>query len=61
MPWLTKARAALEIGTYGELRFVAHSGSWVGFKAQLLRFPEQRFSVIGYDWEWNVRLTRRDP
>ncbi len=38
--------AGLGIGAYGGLRFVAHSGSWVGFKAQLLRFPEQRFSVI---------------
>lgn len=38
--------AGLEIGQYGGLRFVAHSGSWVGFKTQLLRFPEQRFSVI---------------
>jgi hypothetical protein len=38
--------AGLEIGTYGGLRIVAHSGSWVGFGAQLLRFPEQRFSVI---------------
>jgi hypothetical protein len=38
--------AGLEIGTYGGLRFVAHSGSWVGFKAQMMRFPEQRFSVI---------------
>ena len=38
--------AGLEIGAYGGLRFVAHSGSWVGFKAQLLRFPKQRFSVI---------------
>ena len=38
--------AGLEIGAYGGLRFVAHSGSWVGFTAQLLRFPEQHFSVI---------------
>jgi hypothetical protein len=38
--------AGLEIGAYGGLRFVAHSGSWVGFKAQLLRFPGQHFSVI---------------
>jgi CubicO group peptidase (beta-lactamase class C family) len=38
--------AGLEIGAYGGLRFVAHSGSWVGFVAQLLRFPEQRFSAI---------------
>ena len=38
--------AGLEIGVYGGLSFVAHSGSWVGFKAQLMRFPEKRFSVI---------------
>jgi len=38
--------AGLEVGAYGRLRFVAHSGSWVGFRAQLLRFPAQRFSVI---------------
>ena len=38
--------AGLEVGTYGGLRIVAHSGSWVGFGAQLLRFPDQRFSVI---------------
>jgi len=38
--------AGLEIGSYGGLRFTAHSGSWVGFKAQLMRFPEQRFSII---------------
>jgi CubicO group peptidase (beta-lactamase class C family) len=38
--------AGLEIGAYGGLRFVSHSGSWVGFNAQLLRFPGQQFSVI---------------
>jgi len=38
--------AGLEVTTYGGLRVVEHSGSWVGFKAQLMRFPEQRFSVI---------------
>ncbi len=38
--------AGLEIGAYGGLRFVAHSGSWVGFRAQLMRFPARRFSVI---------------
>ena len=38
--------AALEITTYGGLQLVMHSGSWVGFRAQLLRFPDQRFSVI---------------
>jgi len=38
--------AGLEVATYGGLRVVAHSGSWVGFKAQLMRFPGQRFSVI---------------
>ncbi len=28
------------------LKVVRHSGSWAGFRAALVRFPEQRFSVI---------------
>ena len=31
---------------YGGLRVITHGGDFFGFKAQLLRFPEQRFSVI---------------
>ena len=38
--------AGLEISSYGGLPVVAHSGSWVGFTAEILRFPEQHFSVI---------------
>ena len=35
----------LAIGEYRGLRTVAHGGSWGGYRAQLLRFPEQHFSV----------------
>jgi len=31
---------------YRGLRFVDHGGSWGGYRAQLLRFPEQHFSVV---------------
>jgi CubicO group peptidase (beta-lactamase class C family) len=31
---------------YGGLRVNTHGGDFFGFKAQLIRFPEQRFSVI---------------
>lgn len=37
---------ALENGTYKGLKTVSHSGSLAGYRAQLLRFPEQNFSVI---------------
>jgi CubicO group peptidase (beta-lactamase class C family) len=35
-----------QIGTYRGLRTVAHSGSMMGFKANIIRFPDQHFSVI---------------
>jgi CubicO group peptidase (beta-lactamase class C family) len=35
----------LVIGEYRGLRTVAHGGSWGGYRAQLLRFPDQHFSV----------------
>jgi CubicO group peptidase (beta-lactamase class C family) len=35
----------LFVGGYRGLRFVDHGGSWGGYRAQLLRFPEQHFSV----------------
>jgi CubicO group peptidase (beta-lactamase class C family) len=35
----------LQIGEYRGLRFVRHSGSLMGFKADFVRFPDQRFSV----------------
>src|SRR6266403_2950200 len=37
----------LFVGQYRGLRFVDHGGSWGGYRAQLLRFPEQHFSVAG--------------
>ncbi len=35
----------LFIGEYRGLRTVSHGGSWGGYRAELLRFPEQHFSV----------------
>lgn len=37
--------AGLFIGTYRGLRTVRHGGSWAGYRAELLRFPDQRTSV----------------
>ncbi|GEM_PF-142142 len=36
----------LRVSEYRGLRTVSHGGAFVGFRAELLRFPEQRFSVI---------------
>lgn len=36
----------LSIGNYRGLRTVSHGGAWGGYRAQLLRFPEQHFSVV---------------
>jgi CubicO group peptidase (beta-lactamase class C family) len=36
----------LFVGTYRGLHFVGHGGSWGGYRAQLLRFPDQHFSVV---------------
>jgi CubicO group peptidase (beta-lactamase class C family) len=38
--------AALQVGEYKGLRTVSHGGALGGYRAQLLRFPDQRFSVI---------------
>jgi CubicO group peptidase (beta-lactamase class C family) len=37
--------SGLVISKYRGLKTIRHSGSFVGFKAQLLRFPEQKLSV----------------
>jgi CubicO group peptidase (beta-lactamase class C family) len=37
---------ALENGSYKGLKTVSHSGALAGYRAQLVRFPEQQFSVI---------------
>jgi len=36
----------LVIGSYRGLRTVSHSGSWAGFRASLIRFPDEKFSII---------------
>ena len=36
----------LRVDTYRGLNRVRHGGSWAGFRAELLRFPEERFSVV---------------
>jgi CubicO group peptidase (beta-lactamase class C family) len=35
----------LGVSTYRGQRIVGHGGSWGGYRAELLRFPDQRFSV----------------
>lgn len=36
----------LRVGEYRGLKTIGHSGSWAGYKAGMIRFPEQNFSVI---------------
>lgn len=36
----------LRVGDYRGLKMISHAGSFVGFRAQMIRFPEQKFSVI---------------
>ncbi|MBD2682267.1 MULTISPECIES: serine hydrolase [Nostoc] len=36
----------LVIGHYRGLETISHSGGWMGYSSQMLRFPKQRFSVI---------------
>lgn len=36
----------LNVGQYRGLKLVAHGGSFVGFRADMIRFPEEKFSVI---------------
>jgi CubicO group peptidase (beta-lactamase class C family) len=36
----------LEVSDYRGLKMISHSGSEAGFRAQMIRFPEQKFSVI---------------
>src|SRR5262245_14119125 len=37
--------SGLIIGEYKGLRRVSHGGSWAGYRAELARFPDQKFSV----------------
>jgi len=36
----------LGVGTYMGLKMVSHAGAFAGFRSQMVRFPEQKFSVI---------------
>lgn len=36
----------LMVNDYRGLKMVSHGGSFVGYRAEMIRFPEQRFSVI---------------
>jgi CubicO group peptidase (beta-lactamase class C family) len=36
----------LVVDTYRGLRRVAHNGGWAGYRAEMVRFPDQRFSVV---------------
>ena len=36
----------LAVERYHGLKLVSHGGAWAGYRADMLRFPEQRFSVI---------------
>jgi hypothetical protein len=49
--WLNNGEAldyafGLVVGAYRGLKTIEHGGSWMGYKSQLVRFPEQQFSVI---------------
>jgi CubicO group peptidase (beta-lactamase class C family) len=46
----------LVITDYKGLKRVSHAGAWAGFRAALIRFPEQRFSAICL-----ANLSRIDP
>ncbi|MFQ5817027.1 MAG: serine hydrolase domain-containing protein [Terriglobia bacterium] len=48
----------LRVSEYRGLKTVSHGGSFVGFRAQLLRFPEQKFSVICLCNLSNINPTR---
>jgi CubicO group peptidase (beta-lactamase class C family) len=36
----------LTVGDYRGLKMISHGGAFVGFRAEMIRYPEQRFSVI---------------
>ncbi|HEV2704659.1 MAG TPA: serine hydrolase domain-containing protein [Pyrinomonadaceae bacterium] len=38
--------AGLVVGDYKGLPMVSHSGAWAGYRADMIRFPEQKLSVI---------------
>jgi len=42
----TKYAFGLYINNYKGLKMVSHAGDFAGYRAEMIRFPEQRFSVI---------------
>jgi len=42
---LTYARG-LQVGPYRGLRRVSHGGGWAGYRAELMRFPDQKLSTV---------------
>lgn len=38
--------SALVHGTHGGLRMVSHGGAWAGYRSDMVRFPEQKLTVI---------------
>jgi CubicO group peptidase (beta-lactamase class C family) len=36
----------LDLGKYRGLDLISHAGDWAGYRSEMLRFPEQKFSVI---------------
>jgi CubicO group peptidase (beta-lactamase class C family) len=54
--------SGLVVGEYRGLRTVRHGGSWAGYRAELLRFPEQRTSIAvlcNYSRSGPGRLSQR--
>jgi CubicO group peptidase (beta-lactamase class C family) len=49
----------LVVSDYRGLRMVSHGGSWGGYRAQLMRFPDQHFSVATLCNLGNADPTRR--
>jgi CubicO group peptidase (beta-lactamase class C family) len=49
---------ALGIGDHNGLKMISHGGGWAGYRSQLIRFPEQKFSVICLANVGNINPTR---
>ena len=48
----------LSIGTYRGLRTIGHGGAWMGYRAEITRFPVQSFSVICMSNLSSINLTK---